>query len=306
MNSLQIEYFLALSKNMSFTDTAKALLVSQPAISKQIASLEKELGYSLFFRSNRTISLTPAGMAFLKLFNNFRDQYEHARNQVRDLYGSQSSTLRIGCVEGMEISSLLNKVFRSFSSQFPNIDFYLERRPPGELIKALYDGELDAVITLESFILNNSDLARSLLFETRHLLYFSANHPVLSKKAAFDYSDFKDETFLSVSPAVMPAAYKNIIEWSEKNGFTPKKIQYYPTVESLMLSVEVGLGVAIGDSLLRIHNSPLIRSIELNTSHSVFIVWRTDNINLLIPSFAKLAADINKPVAVDTSGNQSV
>ncbi|MDS0526013.1 LysR family transcriptional regulator [Clostridium sp. SHJSY1] len=49
MNTLQIEYFLTLANYKSFTATANALFVSQPAISKQIASLEKEIGFTLFF-----------------------------------------------------------------------------------------------------------------------------------------------------------------------------------------------------------------------------------------------------------------
>ena len=53
MNDLQIEYFLAVAVNQSFTKASKLLYVSQPAISKQIAMLEKELGVKLFQRNNQ-------------------------------------------------------------------------------------------------------------------------------------------------------------------------------------------------------------------------------------------------------------
>ena len=53
MNDLQIDYFMAVATNSSFTKTSEELFVSQPAISKQIALLERELGVKLFIRNNR-------------------------------------------------------------------------------------------------------------------------------------------------------------------------------------------------------------------------------------------------------------
>ena len=53
MNQLQIEYFLAVARNRSFTRTAQELYVTQPAISRQISSLEAELGFTLFDRTSK-------------------------------------------------------------------------------------------------------------------------------------------------------------------------------------------------------------------------------------------------------------
>ena len=61
MNDLQIDYFMAVATNQSFTKTSEELFVSQPAISRQIALLEKELGAQLFYRNNMEAKLTEAG-----------------------------------------------------------------------------------------------------------------------------------------------------------------------------------------------------------------------------------------------------
>ncbi len=61
MNLTQIEYFLEVAKSLNFTKAAKSLHVSQPALSKQIANLERDLEVLLFFRTNKAVSLTPAG-----------------------------------------------------------------------------------------------------------------------------------------------------------------------------------------------------------------------------------------------------
>lgn len=298
MNNLQIEYFLSLAAHKNFTNTAKSLYVSQPAISKQIAALEKKIGFSLFFRSNHNVSLTPAGMVFFKTFTEITDLYKKALKQTQDIYNDKSKKLRLGCVDGMEIGGLLNKIFKSFQTFFPNVEYQLERNSPSDLIKSLYDDHLDIIITLESFVDTDPILNCSSLINKKHLLYVSANHPVLSKES-FDIVDFKNETFIVLSPSSVPTAKDSFFQWCKENGFTPNNIQYVPNVESQMLSVEVGLGVTIADSLLRLHNNPLLRSIELNTSHNIVIVWKKNNTNLLIPSFAKLASQINNTTSHD-------
>lgn len=295
MNTLQIEYFLALANHKSFTATANALYVSQPAISKQIAALEKEIGFSLFFRSNRNVSLTPAGIIFFKTFTEFNNSYKQAIKKSQDIYDNQCKKLRLGCVEGMDLSNMLNNIFESFRKQFPNVEYCLERHSPNDLLKAVNNDELDAIITLESFFENSPDMSSSIFFRAKHLLFTHSSNPILSKES-YNINDFKDETFIVLSPNIIPTTRDNFFSWCKENGFSPKKIKTVPNVESQMLSVEVGLGVTIADSLFRLYNNPAIRNIELNTSQNSYIVWKKNNTNLLVPSFAKLASQINTSI----------
>ena len=61
MTIQQIQYFLMAAEKMSFTETAKVLYVSQPAVSRQISLLEEEIGLELFRRNKSTLQLTGAG-----------------------------------------------------------------------------------------------------------------------------------------------------------------------------------------------------------------------------------------------------
>ena len=65
MNIQQLESFIQVAENLSFARAAEVLNMTQSAVSRQISSLENELGASLFHRSTRTVSLTPAGISFL-------------------------------------------------------------------------------------------------------------------------------------------------------------------------------------------------------------------------------------------------
>ena len=240
MNNLQIEYFLNLAEHKNFTNTAKALFVSQPAISKQIATLEKELGFALFFRSNRNVSLTPAGMIFYNAFTQMAGIYQEALKKAEGIYNEKSKRLRIGCVDGMEMGGILNTLFKSFREHFPNVEYQLERHSPSNLIKSLNNDKLDAVITLQSFVDADPHLSSTVFLTTRHLLYYSAHTPI-EFKGTPDISMFENETFIVLAPSALPAVKDSFFEWCKANNFSPKNIKYVPNVESQMLSVEAGL-----------------------------------------------------------------
>ena len=64
MNTQQLESFIQVAENLNFARAAEVLNITQSAVSRQIHSLEEELGTKLFIRSTRTVALTPAGMSF--------------------------------------------------------------------------------------------------------------------------------------------------------------------------------------------------------------------------------------------------
>ena len=76
MNDLQIDYFMAVATHSSFTKTSEELFVSQPAISKQIALMEKELGVKLFIRNNKRTELTEAGRRYYDFLADTRQRWE--------------------------------------------------------------------------------------------------------------------------------------------------------------------------------------------------------------------------------------
>lgn len=66
MNTQQLESFIQVAENLNFARAAEVLQITQSAVSRQIHSLEDELGTKLLHRSTRTVTLTPAGLSFLE------------------------------------------------------------------------------------------------------------------------------------------------------------------------------------------------------------------------------------------------
>ncbi len=79
----KLYYFLSVAKHKNFTKAAQECHIAQPAVSKQMLSLEKELGFELFQRKNRRVELTDAGQEFYQSISCLIEEYENSIKRVR-------------------------------------------------------------------------------------------------------------------------------------------------------------------------------------------------------------------------------
>ena len=99
MNLLQIRYFLEVSRTLNFTAAAENLYVSQPGISRQIRSLEEELGVQLLRRNHQMVELTKAGEVFQAHFSDIMRQIDEGIRAVRQVQSAER-TFHIGQCQG--------------------------------------------------------------------------------------------------------------------------------------------------------------------------------------------------------------
>src|SRR5262245_43230639 len=97
----QLEYFTAVARERHFTRAAEAVHVAQPSLSRQIHTLERELGTPLFSRARGNITLTPAGEALLPLAQRILADVDDARVQVQELVGLARGRLRLGATPSL-------------------------------------------------------------------------------------------------------------------------------------------------------------------------------------------------------------
>lgn len=82
----KIRCFLSLAETHNFTLTASLLYLSQQAVSKNIISLEEDLGMKLFTRTSRSVELTPAGQQCYELFSSLAQQYSSRMAAIQGVY----------------------------------------------------------------------------------------------------------------------------------------------------------------------------------------------------------------------------
>src|SRR5215467_4015465 len=138
----QLEYFTAVAETRHFTRAAEAVHVAQPSLSKQIHTLERELGAPLFRRARGNVTLTPAGETLLPLARRILADADNARLQVQELVGLARGRLRLGATPSLS-TVLLPDALRRFCATYPGIDIFVEERGGRDLVRLLAQGELD-------------------------------------------------------------------------------------------------------------------------------------------------------------------
>ena len=107
MTTQQIRFFLAAAECLNFTEAAKRLFVAQSTLSKQIALLEDELGMKLFYRNNRTVGLTPAGVLLRGEMDRVRHRLTEAIDRARHVDQGLDGRLCVGVLDIIDPSLLV-------------------------------------------------------------------------------------------------------------------------------------------------------------------------------------------------------
>src|SRR5690606_11628078 len=114
----ELECFLAVAEELSFTRAAKRLYLAQPPLSRHIRNLEEKLEVSLFERSRRNVSLTAAGRAFREEAATILPQLRRAAEAARRAASGETDRLEVGFVSAV-LSSELVEVFSAYRKENP-------------------------------------------------------------------------------------------------------------------------------------------------------------------------------------------
>ena len=124
MNARQLEYAVMLARERSFSQVAEQLSISQPALSKHILTLEKELGVKLFDRNSIPLELTPAGISFVQQARQMLYRQEQLLRTMEQFKTGNAGQLTIG-ITPFRSSYLIPPVVRKVRERFPGIQVRL-------------------------------------------------------------------------------------------------------------------------------------------------------------------------------------
>ena len=286
----QLKYFIAVVRCLSFTEAAKSLFMTQPALSRQIQAMEAELGTQLFIRDKKKLKLTPGGSALYSKLPDFLRQYEEmmedARNANRDFEGQ----LRIGFLDIYDASSLFPPVVEAFQRNHGGIRLTMERFSLGELPERLYEGKLDIICTYGFSLFDKPDLVTVNVQKFDSCVMFNKDHP-LANKPDLTMDDLRQERFIQLGREASQEGYQYIANLISRGGISPE-VQYVEKNDDVLLWVEMGYGIAVtSDRTVERHN-PKVVIRELNMpevkGHDITVAWRRSNYNPAIALFMEL------------------
>ena len=151
INMRQIEVFLCAAKHQNISRAAEELFISQPALSKTISKLEKEIGSPLFHRGNRGVTLTDEGR---ELYARLDFEYHRFRVSVEDIIRQQQlrgqNVLRIGSLNREVVWLMAQENLHAYRLQHPDVQIALERYDAFSLRRKLLCDELDLILTRDN------------------------------------------------------------------------------------------------------------------------------------------------------------
>ncbi len=148
MDTREIQAFIAIAKHQSFSIAAEDLFITQPAVSKRLASLEEELQQKLFDRIGRKALLTPAGEIFLPKAQQIIQTFNEAAKSLDNLDNKLTGTLRIATSHHIGLHRLPN-ILRKFIEDYPEVQINIRFLDSEQGRIAIEDDEVDiALVTL--------------------------------------------------------------------------------------------------------------------------------------------------------------
>lgn len=238
MNFAQLQYFLAVARDGKFSTAAESSYVSQSSLSKQIKSLEDELGVDLFVRSAKGAALTPAGEVFLEFATMTYRRYEDVLVRLEQRGGSAQLHIRIGALPLVSDYGL-HADLAAFQVDNMGIQIDFVERSQQEIIRRLELDRLDLAI-LRTDLLPPAEYEWIDLVRDEVCIVCSVRHR-LARRQKIQLEQLRDERFVLLDE--QSAVTTRFVERCRAEGFCPNIIFTHTRHEPLIGGVSKNAGI---------------------------------------------------------------
>src|SRR5713226_868843 len=171
----QLETFLEVARNASFSRAAEKRFRTQPAISSQIRSLEDEVGAKLFDRSGGKVSLTAAGKAFQKYTQDTVDARKAMLTSLAEMEHVPRGAITVGANEGTCLH-ILPEVFADFKKRYPDVSVNIKRADYARILESVTDNSVDFGVV--SLPVKDNRLTVVLIHQDELVIIAPPQHPL--------------------------------------------------------------------------------------------------------------------------------
>lgn len=262
MNLTKIKYFVEVAKCGNFSEAARRLYTAQPNVSKQIAQMEQELDFALFHRTKRSVQLTAAGQMLYEYMKDLPQELDELFAQAWNLARREESVLHVGILEGQEVNSMLLTRLNLAQELNRNLELELERNSYANLRNGLRNGHYDIIVTLDFDVETETEFDNVTIFSQPPAIAIHRSHP-LANEPHLRMEQLAGENFVVISPQESPVGYERFIAQCQESGFTPNVVRQPRSLESLILCVEMGVGIGLLDQNIRLGHDSAVRTVPL-------------------------------------------
>lgn len=257
----EMELFLAVVEYGSFSEAARRLHISQPAISQAISSLEKHFGIELFTRSGRTIRLTDAGQALRPMASELLANARRLDESMASLHGEVIGEFEIGC-STTSGKYLLPGLIASFRHQFPQVRINVHVRSRASVIDRLLSGQV--AVGVSSKLIEHRDLEYKNFYTDEVILVVPADHPWASYRLIYP-DDLLDEPLILREEGA--GTLDVMLDGLRQHDISLDMLNIAMVLgnaEAIEMAVEEGLGIAFISRLAASRGLELGRIVEVS------------------------------------------
>jgi LysR family cys regulon transcriptional activator len=242
MKLQQLRYIYEVARhNLNLSNAAEALFTSQPGISKQIRSLEEELGVDIFVRhGKRVVAVTEPGKAILEIAQRMLKDVENLKQVGEEFTEEDNGHLTIATTH-TQARYALPHVIQRFTKRYPGVRLSLRQGSPTQISELVTSGEADIAIATEAIELYE-DLVMLPCYEWNRCVLVPPGHPLLKAKK------LTLEAMVSFPIITYDFAFtgrSRINQAFADKGLTPNVVLTAIDADVIKTYVELGLGIGI-------------------------------------------------------------
>jgi len=242
----ELDIFLTAAELGNFSEAARRLNISQPAVSQAVSSLERYFGMDLFLRHGRSVRLTEAGQALKPMARELLAMSWRLDETMISLQGKVVGEINIGCSTASG-KYLLPGLIARFRKQFPQVRINVRVTSRNSVIDRLLTGQASLGVT--SKLIEHRDLEYQDFFTDEVILIVPADHPWTSYRMVYP-DDLLDEPMILREEG--SGTREVLMEALRKQDISPDMLSIsmeLGNAEAIEMAVEEGLGLAFVSKL---------------------------------------------------------
>jgi DNA-binding transcriptional LysR family regulator len=285
MELRHLRYFQAVAEELSFSKAARRLRIAQPALSRAVQEMEREIGTQLIERERKSPRLTPAGAVLLHETGLILERLEESMRRVRRTAKGEEGELKLGYI-GPPTRMFLARLLKEYGKRFPRVTVILEERTPERVWEMVSKGRLSVGLTRPVLAHEALGLQTLLLREEKFCAAVPKDHP-LAKMTSLPWKKLAGEPLIILARREGAGSHDAIRVACDEVGFEPK-VKHTPSLIGTILQyVEAGAGVGIVPESTVSKNIALI-PLKPQQTIPLVMVWAKDGDDPAVVAFREL------------------
>lgn len=234
-----LKIFCDLADLRSFSKTAEKHLLSQSAVSQQVAQLELSLKCQLLDRKKRPLELTAAGQVLYNACREILDRYEQLKSELNAVKSSASNRINVAAIFSIGMHTLPDYV-KTFMVSYPNVNVHIEYFSAERIYELVLGGEIDIGLVA---VPKRDKRLEEYEFENEPLVLACSPRHLLSHESQVDIHKLQFERFIAFEKNVPTREWIDSI--LARYDVVVRPVMEFDNIETIKRAVEINSGISI-------------------------------------------------------------